>query len=33
MDKGIIALEGVPDEVFNSENSRMQEFLGKLKHE
>lgn len=33
MDKGVIAVEGTPDEVFNSEHSRMQEFLGKLKHE
>lgn len=30
MDKGVIAVEGTPDEVFNSENERMQEFLGKL---
>lgn len=33
MDKGVIAVEGNPDEVFNSDNIRMQEFLGKLKHE
>ena len=33
MDKGVIAVEGTPDEVFNSEHSRMQEFLGKLKHD
>lgn len=32
MDKGIIAVEGTPDEVFQSEHTRMQEFLGKLKH-
>ena len=32
MDKGVIAVQGTPDEVFNSDNSRMQEFLGKLKH-
>ncbi|MBQ9609296.1 MAG: amino acid ABC transporter ATP-binding protein [Lachnospiraceae bacterium] len=32
MDKGVIAVEGTPEEVFNSDNSRMQEFLGKLKH-
>lgn len=30
MDKGVIAVEGTPDEVFNSSNERMQEFLGKL---
>lgn len=30
MDKGVIALEGTPDEVFESDNERMQEFLGKL---
>lgn len=30
MDKGVIAVEGTPDEVFNSENERMNEFLGKL---
>lgn len=29
MDKGVIALEGTPEEVFSSDNSRMQEFLGK----
>lgn len=33
MDNGVIAVEGTPDEVFNSEHSRMQEFLGKLKHD
>lgn len=33
MDNGIIAVEGRPDDVFNSDNTRMQEFLGKLKHE
>ncbi len=33
MDKGLIAVEGTPEEVFNSEHSRMQEFLGKLKHD
>lgn len=33
MDKGVIAVEGSPDEVFNSSNERMQEFLGKLNHE
>lgn len=30
MDKGLIAVEGTPDEVFNSDNERMNEFLGKL---
>lgn len=30
MDKGVIAVEGTPDEVFNSKNERMNEFLGKL---
>ena len=33
MDNGIIAVEGRPEDVFNSDNTRMQEFLGKLKHE
>ena len=33
MDKGVIAVEGSPEEVFNSSNERMQEFLGKLNHE
>ena len=33
MDKGVIAVEGTPDDVFNSNNSRMNEFLGKLSHE
>lgn len=33
MDKGVIAVSGTPDEVFNSDNPRMQEFLGKLQHE
>jgi len=32
MDKGVIAVSGTPDEVFNSDNTRMQEFLGKLNH-
>ena len=31
MDKGVIAVEGTPDEVFHSEHERMNEFLGKLK--
>lgn len=30
MDKGVIAMQGTPEEVFSSENQRMQEFLGKL---
>ena len=30
MDKGAIAIQGTPEEVFSSENQRMQEFLGKL---
>lgn len=30
MDKGVIAVEGTPKEVFSSENVRMREFLGKL---
>lgn len=30
MDKGVVALEGKPDEVFDSENSRIREFLGKV---
>ena len=33
MDKGVVAVTGTPDEVFNSDNPRMQEFLGKLNHE
>lgn len=33
MDKGIVAVSGTPDEVFGSDNRRMQEFLGKLKHD
>ena len=33
MDKGEIAMQGTPDEVFSSENQRMQEFLGKLSME
>lgn len=32
MDKGVIAVTGTPDEVFNSNNPRMKEFLGKLTH-
>ncbi len=30
MDKGAIAIQGTPEEVFSSKNQRMQEFLGKL---
>ena len=30
MEHGVIVEEGTPDEVFHSENTRMQEFLGKL---
>lgn len=33
MDKGVIAVEGTPEEVFDSEHARMQEFLGKLSAE
>ena len=33
MDKGVIAAEGTPEEVFASEHGRMQEFLGKLSME
>ena len=29
MDKGVIAIEGTPEHVFNSDNARMKEFLGK----
>ena len=32
MDKGVIAVQGTPEEVFNSDNPRMKEFLGKLEH-
>lgn len=32
MDKGVVAVTGTPDEVFHSDNQRMREFLGKLKH-
>ena len=31
MDQGVIAVEGTPDEVFDSENARMQCFLGKFR--
>ena len=30
MDKGVVALEGRPDEVFDSDNTRIREFLGKF---
>ena len=30
MDNGYIAVEGTPEEVFNSSNERMKEFLGKF---
>ena len=30
MDKGVIAVEGTPEEVFSSEHVRMKEFLGKF---
>ena len=29
--QGVIAVEGTPDEVFDSENARMQGFLGKFR--
>lgn len=32
MDKGVIALEGTPEEVFGAQHERMQEFLGRLEH-
>ena len=32
MDKGVIAVQGTPEEVFQSEHTRMRVFLGKLKH-
>lgn len=30
MDRGVIAVEGTPEEVFSSDNQRMKEFLGKF---
>ena len=30
MDGGVIAEQGTPEEVFQSDNTRMKEFLGKL---
>ncbi|MDE6023989.1 MAG: amino acid ABC transporter ATP-binding protein [Lachnospiraceae bacterium] len=32
MDKGVIAVEGTPTQVFDSDNTRMLEFLGKLNY-
>ncbi len=32
MDKGVVAASGTPEDVFNSGNTRMREFLGKLSH-
>ncbi len=31
MDKGVIAAQGTPDEIFNSDNERIKEFLGNYK--
>lgn len=33
MDKGVIAEQGTPEEVFSSGNTRMKEFLGKLEND
>ena len=33
MEKGVIVEEGTPDEVFSSENARMQTFLGKFRQD
>ena len=30
MDKGVVALEGKPDEVFDADHARIREFLGKI---
>lgn len=30
MDKGVVALQGTPDDVFRSENTRIREFLGRI---
>lgn len=30
MDKGVVAVQGTPDEVFHSDNQRVKEFLGKF---
>lgn len=32
MDKGVVAVEGTPEEVFNADTARMKAFLGKLQH-
>lgn len=32
MDKGVIAVQGTPEEVFGSDNARMREFIGKLQN-
>lgn len=32
MDKGVVAVEGTPDEVFEADHERMRAFLGKLQH-
>ena len=32
MDKGVIAVEGSPKEVFQSDHTRIREFFGKLEH-
>ena len=31
MDKGVVALEGKPDEVFDADHARIREFLGKFR--
>ena len=33
MDEGVVAMEGTPEEVFNSDNRRVRNFLGKLERE
>lgn len=33
MDKGVVAVEGSPEEVFSSNNTRMKEFLGRINGE
>mgnify|MGYP000697820424 FL=1 len=30
MDRGVVAVEGTPEQVFSSDNERMKEFLGKF---
>lgn len=32
MDKGVVEVEGTPEEVFNADHARMKAFLGKLQH-